>query len=229
MLNIWRYVEVKVTFHGTFGSVDVRLDGNIALSLVNVNTKKTVAGNQATAYNIGKYFGFANNRNIIHMQCDFDDSVPVDASGVSNNNFIGDQAVKTDVPTSDSTPLNFTRGGTDSGASFSQVDEIPPNGDTDYIFSSTVGHISHFGFPAAVATTIKALIVNMVARKTDGSARSIRASCKSGATTGDSGVDLPLSTNYFMYQGIFENDPATGNPWTLANLNASVKGPKVSV
>jgi len=69
----------------------------------------------------------------------------------------------------------------------------------------------------------------MTARKTDGSARSIRADCKSGATTAASAADLALSTNYFCYQGFFEVDPNTSAAWTVANWNAAKKGIKVTV
>jgi len=228
LLNVWRYLEFKVMFHGTNGTVEVRVDGDVVLSLTGVNTKGS-GGNQATAYNIGMFGNNGNNDNTQNLQCDLDDSISIDTFGTLNNNFIGDQAVVTAFPTANSTPLDFSRGGTDSGANFSQVDENPPNGDTDYVFSSTVGNIDHYVFPAITASVIKAMIINIIARKTDGSPRSIRASVKSGATTTPSATDLPLSTTYFNYQGVFETDPNTGLPWTQGGFNAAVKGQKVTV
>src|SRR5262245_9381123 len=227
-LNIFRFIEFKVTFSAT-GAWELRFDG-INVSSGSGITKKTGNLDSANAAAFGTYStpgGPGNNTQM--SQWDMDDLYLADTAGTVNNDFVGDMAMKMDLPAADDTPLQFSRGGTDTGANFSQVNENPPNGDTTENHSSTVGNIDHFGFPTLVANVIKVASVTMVARKTDGSSRSIRASVKSGATTGASAADLALSTNYFMYQGMFEVDPNTSAAWTVANFNAAKKGYKVAV
>src|SRR3981189_3227748 len=66
------------------------------------------------------------------------------------------------------------------------------------------------------------------ARKDDGGSRTIQASIKSGSTTGTSGTDVALGTNYqyLMLQSL--TDPNTGAAWTLPAVNAAEFGIKIT-
>ena len=98
-----------------------------------------------------------------------------------------------------------------------------------YLSDSNVGDISRFTFPAIPATTVFAAVTTIRARKDDAGPRSIRGATKSTGTVGDSGTDLPLSTNYSYLQGIFETDPHTSAAWTPTALNAAEFGIKTTV
>ena len=74
------------------------------------------------------------------------------------------------------------------------------------------------------------MAVDLRAEKVDSRTRSIRALASSGGTTVDNGMDFPPSENlYANYQRIFETDPNTGIPWTIAGVNAAQFGIKTSV
>jgi hypothetical protein len=105
------------------------------------------------------------------------------------------------------------------------VDEIPPDEDATYVFSSTPGQKDLYGFPNADPTTadVSAVVVEVRARKDDGGTRTIAPTITSGGTALD-GPTQAVGTTYSQFQSIYENDPNTSAQWTLAAVNAAVAG-----
>lgn len=67
-----------------------------------------------------------------------------------------------------------------------------------------------------------------VAHESSEGFRTIQASVKSGSTTGTSGTDVALGTNY-QYQMLRSlTDPNTGAAWTLPAVNAAEFGIKIT-
>ncbi len=122
---------------------------------------------------------------------------------------------------------NTTPGGTTPDGSSLVWTNLGVGEDT-YLSSNTVGDISRFTFPAITASSIKAAVINLRARKDDVSTRSVRGAIKSGATLGDTGTDLILSQTYQTLQGISEVDPATSAAYTQAGFNAAEFGIKTT-
>lgn len=225
--SAYHYVEVKVKFDNASGTAELRVDGAIWLNLTGQDTKNTSTTSDAISLGSINEKGVPPNQH--SLQLDFDDIYFCDDTGSFNKDFIGDVNVKMVLPNGNGTLNNYTRGGVDSGANWSQVEENPPNEDTDYVTDATVGNIDRYVYPAITGTLVKAVVVWNRARKDDGAARSIRAACLSGGTTGDSGADIPLSTNYEYTFGLFEVDPNTGVAWLVAAVNAAQFGIKTVV
>lgn len=145
------------------------------------------------------------------------------ASGATS--FQGDCRVITSMPNSDGTYADWAPStGTDH---YAVVDEVPQNGDTDYVSDGTVGDRDTYGFPAlGVTGTVLGVMVQAMARKDDAGVRSLGLVVKSGTTTSD-GAGVALSSTYAPVQRYLLTDPDTGSAWTVAGVNAAECGQKV--
>jgi hypothetical protein len=105
------------------------------------------------------------------------------------------------------------------------VDEGRTNSDTDYVESSTVGHIDKYGYGdlAAGVTTVYGVQVLTWSRKTDANTRTMRSKLYSGGTTAD-GTSAALATNYTPIVQLTTLDPNTSAQWTTTNVNAALAG-----
>lgn len=220
--GVWHYIEVKVLISATVGTVEVRVDGVVFLALTGQNTKST-SNTSFSAIHIGTAVASGPTYYI-------DDVYFCDLTGSQNNDFLGDTRVQAVLPTANGTTNNFTRGGTNTGANWSQVNENPPDDDTTYNTDGTVNDIDRYTYPAISSVTgvIRGVAINMRARKDDAGTRSIRGAVKSSSTTGDTGADIPMSSGYASVQGILELDPATSAAWTVSGVNAAEFGVKVT-
>jgi hypothetical protein len=118
-------------------------------------------------------------------------------------------------------------GANPGAANWMAVSEIPPDDNSSYVTDATPGDIDRYTFPSIAGSTVKAVAVNIRGEKDDAGTRTIRAAVKSASTTADSGTDLALSlSSYADFQGVFETDPNTGVPWTVAGVNAAEFGLK---
>jgi hypothetical protein len=108
------------------------------------------------------------------------------------------------------------------------VNESDPDGDSSYVFSSTLNDISRYTYPAVTGSAVLAVVVWAYARKDDGGFRTIQAAIKSGATLGTSGTDKALGTNYQHTMLSSLTDPNTGAAWTLSAVNAAEFGIKIT-
>jgi hypothetical protein len=211
--GVWRHYEIKVTIADAGGTVEVRIDGTVALTFTG-DTRQSTTG---TAGVDRITFGGASNSNGA-----WDDIYILDASGSVANDFIGDVRVNTLAPTSDAA-VQFTRS---TGASnYLCVDEGKMNSDTDYVESATVGHIDRYGYAdlAASVATVYAVQPTTWCRKTDATARTMRNKLVSGATTSN-GSSFTLTTTYQAMATPLTLDPNTSAQWTVSNANAATAG-----
>jgi hypothetical protein len=104
-----------------------------------------------------------------------------------------------------------------------QVNDVTPNGDVDYLSSSTPGDRDTFTFPdVGVVGTVKAVVINHVSRKDDAGVRELAGSIRTGGTDYD-GTGLEISTSWAAYQEIHETNPA-GGAWDVAAVDAAEFG-----
>jgi hypothetical protein len=229
--NVWNFIEFKVTFAtGATGSAEVRVNGVVVLSLTSIQTAASANASanvvEIGATNVFSYGGFSSANGAA-----YDDVYICDTTGSLNNTYLGDIQVNAILPNANGTENDFSKGGTAIGSqNFVQVDENPPDDDTSYVISPTIGNIDRYLYPPIVPTTGTpyAVVVWNRARKDDAGVRSIRAAIKSGATVSDSGTDQPLSTSYQYLMGLFETDPNTAVAWTMVNIQAAEFGVKVT-
>lgn len=222
--DVWRLIDWRTQItNASSGVTEVWVDGTRIINfsgdnsyfaaLNNVQTVRlgltTINGNSPS----GAYFAF-------------DDIAINDTNGTINNSQIGDGRVVLLKPNGAGSNTNQTRGGTDSGANWSQVDEMPP-ALTDYVYATTAGTRDTYALeniPAGVTGwPINNIEVVAYAQKSDALAGSLAPTVVSGATT-DEGAATALTTSPSYVRQQYETDPNTSAAWTAAALNALEAG-----
>lgn len=209
--NAWFHLEIKVLISDTVGTVEVRFNGV---------TKIGPLTSQDTASSANIYVGYVG-----FLASKVDDVVIWDTSRALNNNFLGDVKVETIFPDSAGSTTQFTPS---SGSNYQNVDENPPNDDTDYNEDATVNDIDLYNLGALTTTSgaIKAVQVIGRMRKTDAGAREAAVIQKSSATT-TVGTTQALGTSFVTYRELNETNPATAAAYTISEVNALQAGLKV--
>jgi hypothetical protein len=175
--------------------------------------------------------------NAIYLQLldngNVDDVVVADGSGSQNNDFLGQCRVVTILPVTDAVEAganaSFTcSGGSDHGA---LVDEADSDGDTTYVYSSTVGHIDSWNFGALGYTgTIKGVQLDVAAKKTESGTRAIQLLTRPDATNRIDTTDRYLGqTDYDRHLKVWELNPEDSEAWEVADVDGAEFGVKVSV
>jgi hypothetical protein len=215
--NIWYYIEFSATIgSGTTGSFTLKVNGVVVVSGTGVNTQSTA---NATT-NVLTFF----DGNQASQQLWFDDLYSR-ADGI----FCGDCRVISSLPTGNGFVTGFTRGGTDSGANWSQVNESPANDDTNYVQTAAAGAIDLYTYPAlpvAAGTVYGVMACPILKNDSAGTATAV-PEYRSGGTNYDGTSAQPVgSTTYNAYPDIQGHDPATGLAWTIAGVNNAQFGVK---
>lgn len=210
--NTWFYIAAKVRLHDSTGTVDIEINGSNVLSLTGLDTKN---GGTKTVFDTAGWGapggGLSPRRRDLYV---------CNEAGTKNNDFLGDVRVTASFPTGDTTPEQWTPStGSDS---FAVVDEASPN-TTDYLESSTVGHITRMTLADLPDTTHEVLgvVVKSYAAKSDaGAVREFRNGMFSDATT-EVGATNVLGTGFTTFLDVFELDPDGDVDWTPTSYNAS--------
>jgi hypothetical protein len=108
---------------------------------------------------------------------------------------------------------------------FANVDELPFNADTDYNYSNTVGQKDIFDYANSVHVpeSILAVAIMTIARKEESAVRKFREVLRMGATDYN-GDEHNLAETYGRTLSVWVMNPATGIPFTAAELNAARGG-----
>jgi hypothetical protein len=222
----WYYIEMKATVHNTTGAIEVRVNGVTWITLTGVNTR-----NGTNNYATQVQWGDANQRlgqnQPNYLMCD---AYALDTSGSApTNDFLGDTRVECLMPTGAGAHTDFSRGGTDSGANWSQVEETPPNDATDYVASSTPGQKDSYAFADLASTggTVYAVAVNSRHQKADAGPRTVRLLARHATVEGTTAAFTPGAGSWEMRQGIFPVNPSTSAAWTPSEVNAAEFGVEV--
>lgn len=218
--NNWYYIEFKGVIDSVAGSYAVQIDGvaepNLSATAVNTRNGGTTGQWDRLALN-------GSNHN-------FDDLYVCDLSGSANNDFLGSCKVETRMALADFVLPGSNHGltpstGTDHGA---LVDETTPNA-SDYNYSDTVGTKDTYKLPALAFTpsgAVYGIQTNLFVAKSDSGTRTVCAVVRSGGTDYD-GTGFVPSTSFGFRSEIRQVNPATGLPWTVADLNALEVGMKI--
>lgn len=214
------YYELKIgSFHDTTGSVEVRVNGVVEVSLTNVDTKGSANGTADRFTFLGSLSGQATL---------WDDFYVCDGTGGSNNDFLGDCRVQMLLPNGDGNSSQWVGSDGNSTNNSLLVDEGTPNNDTDYVTSGTVSDKDTYAFGnlASTAGTVAGVQVNVYARKDDAGTRKIVTVARVSATEVDS-ADISVTTSYLGYVDLRETKPG-GGAWTITDVNAAEFGVKVT-
>lgn len=214
--GVWDYIQIKVTFSTTVGTVEVVRGTESVIDETGLNTCDT-----ATELCDAVMFYGAASHNYM------DDFYICDTTGTTNNDFLGAIRVKTLYPTSDGNSTDFVpSSGTDH---YALVDTPQLDTLTEYNSSDTVGDKDTYGVTTFAETgTILGVQVVCMARNGDYGVTYSRTLCRSGTTPADNeGSSVLISPSLIALSTIHEQEPTDSVDWTTARLNASEFGIKV--
>ncbi len=219
--NIYRHYQAKVTFAGgTGGRVELKMNGVTILTIASTNTISS-ANTYCTKVQVN-----AGNDN--GQFCD--DVYIADDTGATNNDFLGDVRVPAQVPNAVGAHSDWTRGGTTHTNNWESVDEIPANGDTDYVASAAAGALDTYGITDLAMTSGSVLAVQWTGyvRKDDAGARTVCPVLHSGGADWLGSNFLPLDS-YKYFSQVWNTDPADGASWDISRVNALEIGQKLVI
>lgn len=212
----WNHIEMKCSFSTTVGTVEVRVNGVTVLAVSGVNTVNS------NSPGLGELS--ASQVSITStpsgVSAFIDDLYAWDTTGTSNNDFMGDQKVYTDMPTADTADVAWTP--STGSTRWAVIDEIPPNSDTDYDSSSASGDRMGVTFPTLdpAIVTVASVYYTGFTKKTDAGTCNVQLICASDGTEAN-GVDNPITAVYTYRGDPFDVDPHTSAPWTPAKAGAA--------
>jgi hypothetical protein len=215
--NNWYYVEIKVFLSATVGTAELRVDGR-TLHTYSGNTKN---GGTKTVFDSVKIGGNGGQSYY------YDDLYVNNGAGSTNNDFLGDVSIETLTPNADGTYSQFLGSDGNSVNNYALVNEATPD-QTSYVASGNVGDKDSYNFTNLTRTsgTIFNVQASAYANKSDSAARTMKLLSRSGASETLSDVKT-LNTGFAMYTYQYENDPATGAPWTIGGVNGAEFGTTV--
>jgi hypothetical protein len=222
--DTWHVIDWRVQITSTtVGVVEVWLDGNRVINFSGDNTSSTTANVQFVL--LGHVSPSVSSATGMYIA--IDDIGVNDAAGTLNNARLQDGRVVLLVPSGAGSSTQFTRGGTDTGANFSQVNELPPSM-AQYVGSNTVGNRDLYALgdiPVAVQS-INVVEAVLLAQNSDAGGGSIAPTIKSSAAINEAtAIGLTTSPGYVV--GRWETDPNTSAAWTVAAVNAAEAGATV--
>lgn len=210
--NTYAYVELQATANQVTGSFTLRVNGATVLAKTNVNTDP--AG--VTGYDTVRIGGATSG-----LFTSFDDFYVFDSSGGANNTFAGAARIYTALPTSDSSPLQWTPS---TGVThFNLVNGVPAETQSTYVFDAGVGNTDQYLYNvSAIPATVQILGVQhgMDAFLDSAGSGSLGSSC-GGVVAGS----VALSTSPHIYSFQYDTDPVAAGAWTLAHLTVRPFGP----
>jgi len=214
-LNQWYYVELKTKFGFYDGSATLVLNGETMGTVENVETVGGV--NQSFEANGFRLTGL----------CEFDDLYFSSTEGTVNDDFLGDIVVDTKFPMVN----GLTNGWQQSGASFNYdaVNENPADDDTTFVTTAGLNVTDFYTMDAITATSgvVKGVAVTAKARRENTGTRSIAMLARAGGLSGtisDDSLTHPLLATYEFHQNVVEDNPDTGIPWTISEVDSSEFG-----
>lgn len=214
--SVYNYVEVKVLFHASAGTVEIRVNGS-STPVLNLTGKVTAVSGNAYINRVQ----LARDQPNANMMVMWDDFYICDTAGSTNNTFLGDTRVECVLPSGAGNSAQFTAS---AGSNYQCVDENPANDDTDYVSSSNVGDKDTYAMTNLSSTsgTVKAVCVTSVDRKDDSGARTHSHVVRlSGSES--TGTAFSPTTSYSVHQTPFETKPG-GGAWTITDVNNAEAG-----
>lgn len=216
-INTWFYVTFYARIHDTLGEFVAKLYDASGALLETLSGSGIDTRNAGTDLAIQTLWGNATIDT-------YADHLWADLSG----NFRGCGYVETRVPTSNGDTNSWTRGGTDSGSNWDQVNELPKD-ETSYIFSTGADQVELYNFQdrAQAGTPIAVHQIVYDHAHTAGT-REWKPICKIGGVIyeGSTVSTTDTSTTAFPTLVRWDNNPATGNAWTDTDINSAQFGVK---
>lgn len=231
--NRWYYFEYTYTISGGNPmnlTGTLKMNGDAIATLANVNTGINQSSLLLNTPTVNRHEFNAMNDTTIPTVF-FDDIYINDTQSLSSNavhtSYSGDMRIVVTTASADTGTIQWTpNSGT---AHFSRVNEIPPDDDTSYVYSTgsaTLGNEDLWTY-ATITTftgTIQGVQFLPYARKDNEGSRAIRAESIQGSTNTSS--TIWLDDNYTYYPLALDTAPG-GAAWTVSNVNSNTFGVRI--
>jgi hypothetical protein len=214
--NQWFYLEAYCKVHPTAGEVEVRVNTVTKVSIINQNTQ----GSSFVGTCDSCMIGWASSGAPGHWDTTFDDLYINNTAGSTCNGWLGNQRVKTQLAIADSSPQDFTIGGTSPASTHWQSVLNQNLDDTKYVFSSTLNDEDFYVFdPNLNSPLVNVLQVRSALRQDDSTQRGAKHEIKIGATKYTNTVQHYTNQTYTFYKSRWETNPSTGVGFTGSEVN----------
>jgi hypothetical protein len=214
-------VEIEITEFNSSGTVTVYLDGVPIGPLTGVqprNISGTILAlnDGATIHSVGIGGGFQGGLTSTPIVCD--SFYAMDTTGAYCNAPVGPAISVPMFPNGVGQESAWTPVGATPG--WNCIHEVPPDGDTTYISSSTVNQEEACTLSAAsgISGVYGVCVISDQRQDTSGGGRTVELGIGNG-TTRSYGTAWGLGTTYVMNTTAFSSNPFTSAPWALADLS----------
>lgn len=223
IVSTYYYLEFKVVFgSGTSGSYALRRNGAAVPGIPDVAATNTIATansffNTIALTGVGSPLGET-----------YDDMYLFTANGLGLHDFVGDVRVASILPSAPGFNTNFSKVGA-SATNWQSVNESPPNGDTTYVQSFTIGQVETYTYADLPGSTSSVLAVyaRPDVRKDDAGTRTLTTHVRSNGTEADVPGSLAPATTYALMGQVMETNPVSGAAWTVGDANSAEFGFKI--
>ena len=213
-------VEILTTEFNSSGVVTVYLDGVAIPALTSIQPRNISGailaltdGSSIHSVGCGGVLGQANATLVV-----VDSTYAMDTTGAYCNAPVGPAISVPMFPNGVGQESAWTPVGATPG--WNCIHEVPPDGDTTYISSSTVNQEEACTLSAAsgISDVYGVCVISDQRQDTPGGGRTVELGIGNG-TTRSYGTAWGLGTTYVMNTTPFSSNPFTSSPWALADLS----------
>jgi hypothetical protein len=210
--SAWHLVEVRlIASTTTGGTCQVYVDGTQVINATGVRTAQTSATYATVALSLGAWQSVSSST-CTHA---FDDFRVNSTAGAVNNGRPGDESIRLVVPSAPGDLTQLTRGGTDSGANWSQVEEVPAS-TADYVTGAGAGLTDLYNTSDLAPTSVSAVqVLALGSNPSGGGTVALVTKTPAGQSAGTA---VGLTTAWAWTSRLLEVDPADSAAWTSAKL-----------
>lgn len=229
--EVWYYLQFHFKIHDTAGEIEIWIDNEVETLTFGTGAWNTQDTRIDTATDQVSVVATRNASPFTGVEFNLDDLWINDTTGTDNTGLPDNIGIEALMPNGAGDVTGLSRGGTDSGANWSQVDEKPANDATDFVFDTVVNDYDLYNFPSTRWDSVAAVIVSTRAQKSDAGAGKLAVMSKydtdaSGtADTEDQSADIALSNSWREFAKYYNRQLATS--WTPAKVNALQAGTKI--
>ena len=207
--NTAYHIQVHVKINDATGVIEVKLDNNSEASFS--GDTKPGADTLVTSYQW-----------LASTQSYFDNMILNDINGSIDNTWPDVVRFRALTPTGPGFYVNNWSRNTGS-TNWEAVDEIPNDGDTTYVFTTTANIYESFSMSdqSLVNANYMALITSVLAKKDSGTVKIALGIRDDDNNTNYWGANSNLGTSYGVIEERRTVDPSTGVSWTSTGINST--------